>query len=93
MTPEEVKKRFEKAIEAMFASASRQLGDIENKTPDVIDSLHLMGSAMEGIAFDDGVIRSFSELLEKFKDAQEGRPRHGPCHGGARFDQHCRVDG
>ena len=38
MTPEEVKKRFEKAIEAMFASASRQLGDIENKTPDVIDS-------------------------------------------------------
>ena len=47
MTPEEVKKRFEKAIEAMFASASRQLGDIENKTPDVIDSLHLMGSAMK----------------------------------------------
>ena len=69
MTPEEVKKRFEKAIEAMFASASRQLGDIENKALDVIDSLHLMGSAMEGIAFDDGVIRSFSELLGKFKDA------------------------
>ena len=39
MTPEEVKKRFEKAIEAMFASASRQLGDIENKALDVIDSL------------------------------------------------------
>ena len=39
MTPEEVKKRFEKAIEAMFASASRQLGDIENKALD--DRQHL----------------------------------------------------
>ena len=29
----------EKAIEAMFASASRQLGDIENKALDVIESL------------------------------------------------------